>query len=154
MNTPEWRPITLPLEGPNAEKKIFEFYPSRAPWTMVLDYVQDCVLKIEASGLWTVPQEATTECGPDGSPFIPVADALTTEALPGMLIAKLGGGLAQSKPADIILAGSACVVNVDNKLGYSLFLGMNLISAKQPCFQSPPPAAPKKLTITIFEAKR
>lgn len=151
MDKTEWRSVQA--NSAVTQKFEFSFYPSASPWTMVLDNVSNVRLKIEASGTWSLSEDPLLECGPDGTPVIPNADCVTPDGPAGALLAKLGGGSAELKPKVITVVGSSCIL-VAGADGGPLFLGMNLPTAKQPCFRRPPVVLPKSLTVTIFEAKK
>jgi hypothetical protein len=148
----EWTPLVTNLSRKN--EHTFAFYPSTLPWVMVLDGAADVTLKIEVSGAWTVED---TECGPDGSMALLAADAypMAKGVLPGALIAKLGGGSAELLPASNMLfaVGSSCVIVVPPTPRLPLFLGMNIATAKQPCFRTLK-GVNKTLTVAIFEVRR
>ena len=109
-------------------------------WTKVCDYVAGPRrLRIRATGIWDLATTPAAPCGPDGNPVSGSTGLLLLPtALPGSLIAKIGGGTADywvpatgastpATPTSILIfpVGSFCTIDIPSAVSGALFLTMN-----------------------------
>src|ERR1035437_4230851 len=101
-------------------------------WTKAIDYVGPSrSLRFKASGKWTWKDAGSTtttprECGPDGDLAAKAVEAaLSTDALTGALIGRIGGSSGSVKNAATFVVGSEAVIEIDEKTRGPLYLTMN-----------------------------